>query len=819
MTRTTRFVVVLTGLMLLTAEPRGAAPLQMLLIRCEAETCGYQRIASFSIDGRNAVRPVGAAAETVDNASARRFQEVKFDRLAGLYRDVDGIFHTLGGDASVIDVAVPPKWSSKVPVPVASTWQRAILEFADIASPKVKTRLAPDNFTYLLVAANVEAAISEVLQRALDPAYRDPRRIAVVRGALQFKGSAVAEAQWREAVLARIRADLKRYDDQAGDPTTLMQTLGSAVALQVVYMEVDGGSANKELLDRVTAADDLLRRRLAIAETLRKAKLWDEYLVKLNQLGVVRWSLPGMLDQSREALRGSVAFHQERAEAHAKLTHLDRAFDEAALAADRSCNPLVAEAFYKARIDFVNKNMIASALEYNGANKLYLEQIVRELEQPPDPAKEETIKTRIAQGESMDANYLPLQWKNAEFLDKLGRFEEALDVVRRIERRVRLDRQQLEQTLKLDGQISNNLLDAVKRSAAEASKEFDAQRFQQAFDAAAKGLRADPNDALLLYYSAMSAAFVRQKDAAVRSIQTYLRNANVTCGPDDHPGKMLELYRQLMLPPRSAGDANGVPSWMSGIRYDPGRVFYDPVSLSLIQPITRIHAKDGLSTLFIREDRSFLVRSISTSRMPVSMPGATSPAAASTLFEAEPKYDRPTLSMIEIGSRATSAGERTAHALRFLSSPAVDPALVFRFTSRQIARGWTGNPFFHPLIWNGFYVFDLEYDPLGRVTKATPIREEAGSRVDPFSEPLEFTWDGNSQRLMTIRGMRSGYLRTLRYDKEGLLLAEDVTYQKAKGSIVYRYLPDSPQIVEARSLDNFYDKRERIAQFDVGTIR
>jgi len=169
--------------------------------------------------------------------------------------------------------------------------------------------------------------------------------------------------------------------------------------------------------------------------------------------------------------------------------------------------------------------------------------------------------------------------------------------------------------------------------------------------------------------------------------------------------------------------------------------------------------------------------------------------------------------MTEIGPRATSAGERTAYPLTYLTSPGVDPDLVFKFTGKQIARGWSGNPFFHPFVWTGIYVFDLTYDQLGRLATATPVQENAGARADPFSEPLQFTWEGDSKRLLSIRGTRSGYLRELAY-KNGRLEAERVSYPRGSGSIEYEYASESAVIVGAKSSDNFFDKRERVVVFD-----
>ena len=351
----------------------------------------------------------------------------------------------------------------------------------------------------------------------------------------------------------------------------------------------------------------------------------------------------------------------------------------------------------------------------------------------------------------------------------------------------------------------------LQKSQEETRKQLEAHKYESALEAAARGLRADPMNVPLLYQSALASAFLRRNADALRFIRTYLSDANIACAPAGEPEKLLELYQLMAVKQSASESADAMPNWISGKRYRPGEVFYDPVSLGFLQPVMRISSDDGLATVFSREDRSFLVKSIATSVG--NRKGAVPTGPATVIFEAEPKYDRQALSMLEVGSRATSAGERTSYSLTYLNSPGVDPDLVFRFTGRQIARGWAGNPFFHPFIWSGFYVFDLTYDRLGRVATATPIREAAGSRTDPFSEPLQFTWDGDSQRLLSIKGTRSGYLREMKY-KDNRLEEETVTYPRGHGTISYEYFADGVHLKSAKLEDNFYDKRERIVLFD-----
>jgi tetratricopeptide (TPR) repeat protein len=811
MSLTRRLAIGLAAVLLQTARPFAAQ--QRILVLCAADKCDFRAVAMFQVGGRQSIRLASAPAEKASAADLKAGREVRLDQIAGLYRDgASGVFYALGTDGKPRELAVPVKSGGKEGVTPASAWRGEMLEYSDAPNAKTKSAAGVESFAYLLVSADAEQAVFQLLQRLLEPGAADPRRPALIRGALDFTAKSPALQQWRDQLLGRMRADLKRFDEQEGDPATLADALGDALQVRSIYLQIGDEKQNKPLLDSVVAADDLFRRRVAVAEVFRKASFWDEYWLKLKQLGLAKWSVPNVLQNARDALGQISQLHQERARRYKADGHLDRAFDEAELAARNSCQVAVNEDFYQASVTLVNHNKIAAAVEYTGPEKAMLEQVVRELDQL-DPNREQVTIDRVRRGERLDPNYLPLQLKKAEFLDKLGRYSEALEVVRRIERRIPLDGRQLDDFLRLDGRITNNLSDAIQKSQEETRKQLEGQRYEAALEASAKGLKADPLNVPLLYQSALASAFLRRNADAIRFIRTYLSDANLACAPAGEPEKMLDLYRLLAVKLEARPVRDGIPNWISGMRYRPGDVFYDPISLGFLQPVQRISSEDGVATLFTREDRSFLVKSIATTIG--NRKASAGPQSAPTeTFEAEPKYDRQALSMLEIGSRATSAGERTAHALTYLNSPGVDPDLVFRFTGRQIARGWSGNPFFHPFIWSGFYVFDLSYDRLGRVATATPIREEAGSRTDPFSEPLQFTWDGDSTKLMSIKGTRSGYLREMVYGGDGRLESERITYPKGKGTITYEYLPASNQLRSAKAEDNFYDKRERIALFD-----
>jgi tetratricopeptide (TPR) repeat protein len=788
---------------------------QKVLVTCDGGTCEYRRVAGITVSGKRSVRALKSVSAAGASSDLKMGQEIPIDALHGLYRDpATGIIATLAENGTPETVVIPSKVNSKEAVQPAAVWQSATIEYRDSLKAKGGTGIKPGAFTALLTLSDTQEFVVDFLQFLINTRTSEPRLQPVIRAGLQFADKSPALVAWRSSLLSKMQTELTRYVQMDGDPTALAESLRDAVAARDVYLRIATPDKDQQdLVSRVSAADELFQRRFAIAQTFRKVAFWDEYLEKIDQLGLAKWSTPNLVKETREAIVQSVSFHHERA-AHFESGSLwDQAFDEAGRAAAlKPCDSSITDDFYRLRIEFVNNNMVPQVQSYDGRFKAQLDQIARELEQL-DTSKETSILERIARGEKLDARYLPLQWKKIEFLNMLGKFTEALDVVRKIERTTPMDKTSMEEALRLEGRISINLADARRKAEEEVKKQFANEKYQAALDAVITGLKADPSDMTLLYYGALAAGFLRQNELARQYTRTYLNSGSLVCAADGQPEKMLELY-QILLHRAALSQTAGVPNWVSGRRYMPGDAYYDPISLAFTQPVRMINTKKGSTTLFQWEDRSYVLRSISTFFQPQGN-NSTKSTTPTPVFGAEPRYDRKALSMLEIGSPATTTGQRNLYSLTYLNSPGVDPDLVFRFTGKQIARGWAGNPFFHPFIWTGFYLFDLTYDSLGRVITATPVKEEAGARPDPYSEPLQFTWQGNSNRLLTIHGVRSSYTRELAYDKQGRLKSEKISHPKGNGSIDYEYVNESLLPSAARADDNFYDRAQRIVQFEV----
>jgi hypothetical protein len=453
----------------------------------------------------------------------------------------------------------------------------------------------------------MDTAVVQFIQFLLDPSARDPRRTALIRGAIRFAGNTPPVQNLRNGLVKRMTDGLNRFNGKDGDPATFAKSLTDAVEASDFHRQIFMGGQDSELLAEVAAANQSFAVQTYITDSLRKAAYWDEFLIKLDQLGLKKWSLRDVVARAREAIGQSAQFHMANSDRYQNEKHLDRAFDEAALAAGANpCDGQIAQQYNDVRLSWVDDFRSAVSEPYAGDQRVRLEQIVRILDSSRSQTEPE-IRQQIEKGELLDPTYLPLQRKKAGFLNDWGRFQEALDVIVKVERTRSLDKVQrhppdkseYDDWLALDGLVNTNLDNARKSFVQQARLGLEGKvgnNLQASFGAALKatddGLKADPNNAVLLYYRAMAAAFLRQRDVSLTAIQKWLQNANLQCVNPGETGvtaatrtdQMLELNRVLLARNVRPDSKDGIVHWISGRSYKVNEVFSNRSSESIHPP-------------------------------------------------------------------------------------------------------------------------------------------------------------------------------------------------------------------------------------------
>jgi hypothetical protein len=749
-----------------------------------------------------------------DASTLRKGKTVRLSAIPGLYREPkSGLLRVLSRDGQLGEIAVPSKLPQGATTASAASAGVAI-EYREKAKSTAQVSVSIDQFVALLSGPRLEGAVVEFVRRETQAGEPHPLQKELIAGALLFSAGSTELQSWRDELRSTMRRSLDLFRGEGVDPARLEATLAEGLAAMRVHRLVALDGQTEEALQRdLTAEHRRLLERFAIASALKGAGMHDAFLEKLDQIGLARWSRPDLVAGVEESLRASAQWHHQQATALFASKQYERAFDEARLASTRAaCDSTINETYYRTRIEFVNKNMIPASPDYGKQDLNRLQQIVRELQgigqdAALTPERIEDVRKRIAEGERLDKDYLPLQLKKAEFLANLGELTASRDVVIRVERTVQLGRNAGEEWLGLDASLDGRLAALRQGTERLVNEQIANGQFKEASVTAATGLRAEPGNPRFLYLSAVAAAVQRDQQRARQFVEQYLRLTGLDCTDTGDVKKTLfELYRR-QAPRASASPADGrTPNWVSGALYHPGEVFYDPLSGSFQPRVGHSIAPQGSTAKSVqfRWD-GFMALSITTTVG--SRPGGLV-GRDRTELEIEPVYDQKHIYMSGIGAKANSAGQRKVMPLRYLNSPDFDPLLAAKFTGKVSKRGWAGNPFFHPFLWEDIFLFDLVYDELGRIKEAIPVTGDISRPRSPFSETLTFTWDGSSKRLLAISGAK--YRREMAYDSLGRLVAETITHPEGRGKIEYRYEGKTMQFKEVKCEDNFYERARRI---------
>jgi hypothetical protein len=788
---------------------------ESVLISCPGEgPCLYRRGFLVTVQGKNGVRSIGI--QSAGNPQLlRKARSIALNSLPGLYREPkSGMVRILGRDGRTGEVVIPSKLPTG-PFTASSAWAGVPFEYREQPKSKSRSMVPSDQFVAALTGPNFESAVVDFIRNEVKAPESHPRQKDLISGALQFAARSDALRKWRTEILGRMRESLDTFRAEKVEPTRLEATLEEGLAAMRIYQLIAAkGEEELALQQALTAEHSKLDTRFAIAEVLRKAGLYDPFLEKIKQIGIVRWSRSELVAGIEPALRASAEGHNKRAEELFAAKEFARAFDEAQTASTNApCNAAINSNFYKFRIEFVNKNINPIAQESLNDKRTMLQQIVRGLQESGQerdytPERSAYVRKLIDDGESLDKNYLPLQLKKAEFLASIGELASAQDVVTRIERTAGLYGSDKEDWLALDARLQRNLETTLQRALRVVKDHFENERYKEALAEAVTGLKADPANPKLLYYAAMAAAIQRDKPRTMEFLQIYLRLDNPGCTDiSDATKKLFDLYRRIEVIRPSEPVAEGkIPHWMSGEAYAEGEVYYDPYSGGFHPHVMSSVTEKGANET--RTDfrwEGFMVTSITTST------GYNLSSSRSIQLELEPKYSLERLFMTDVGPKANSAGERRLTALRYLNCPDLDLRLASTLSGNVKTRGWAGNPFFHPFLWKEIFIFDLVYDERGRIKEAIPVVTDVKRPRSQFSENLKFIWDGNSNRLLSIRGAK--YRRDLTYDREGRLIREKITYPKGSGKIEYEYAGRNKQPRRAKCEDDFYDRLTRLVQF------
>ena len=165
--------------------------------------------------------------------------------------------------------------------------------------PRAKTGVAVPlgHLVALLGGASPEAAVVDFIRVEIAAGQKHPRQKDLIAGATEFAASSAELQRWREELRGAMRASLDSFRAESVDPARLEAALDQGLAAMRVYRLVAPRSEQEEALQQeLTSTHRNLVERFAIAGVLQKTGLYDQYLEKMDQIGLARWSRPPLAD-------------------------------------------------------------------------------------------------------------------------------------------------------------------------------------------------------------------------------------------------------------------------------------------------------------------------------------------------------------------------------------------------------------------------------------------------------------------------------------------------------------------------------------------
>jgi len=748
----------------------------------------------------------------------KKFPQVEIVKSGTLRRHVGGylVRRSESGWEPVAADGAPVKTATSF----AALWTATVVSIQAQRSSKTATALRPGEIYAILPGTDRNEALANLIAdasnfRGLGEASEDAafaERMSLLVGVANSVTGPGA-TKLKQLLLSEMLAAGQRVSAgiaKAGDLTAGLKY--AEVSAQAYPKDAQQEEARTGL----SKTKKWLDERMAILKAFRAGDLWDAYLDKYDDFE--RWdgSFQDLRKSREQAFLESGQQHRARGEQFYKDKVYPRAMVELKLAQGRlPSDRQIADLIEKVKLDDEHQNAVTRVKVVEDPTSTIYRLITRRLQNADSyindgksaeaggrlteaDGKLTEAEGEILQAEGVDKGSPRIMLSRAKLLQARKQPLKALEILDDYARRVvddGGDGDKLRNTILLELKSTKEI-----KKAAVAKAESDGD-YVAALKTVQEGLDLDANDLDFLLHAGRLNAILRKNANAAELFENYLR---LSQGRDAEQKRRTEVYNTLPLVKAAIPDPDGKPNWFSGYHNPPG-IAYCPISLMPSARVAEVKAsRKQIANFQWTGDRLSSVQTLSQE------PGEREPKTAvyfDYFFKDRGGVRRVSVEPLEDAAaeglptpRFTAEGTAGAGKGIYLglpNHPVVDPLMVERLTGKRVATIIAGNPYFHPFVWDGIYVFIAEYDDKGRVKSARQI-PAAGQAP----RTLDFKWDG--LRLIEIAERGGDYKRTMTYNGDKLTM-ETIAFRGKSSKIEYKYKGD--QLLEAvcgedASLDN-----------------
>lgn len=779
-------------LLLSVAATSSQAAELVLILRPDGTSWQIEDARRITFNRKDRLRAGRSGAEELSGDEYKKLTPLQILRAGVLRKHAAGYLARKDGDSW--QPTAPDGANVKGATSYAALWESAQIVMETDRNAKHATPIRAADLFAILPGGDRDQAVADFLLdagnfRGLGEGNADAalaeRMSLLLFAAPSLSGPASGRVQ--EMLIFEMHSADQKLDSGVAHYSDLLYGLKFVELSQKVFpRDAAQGKARDALLNRKA----WLAQRMAILKALGAGELWDAVLEKYGEFDRYDSSFPEFQKLRTQAFQESGAGHYAEGKRLFGQRQYDPALRELKVAQQRSpADQEIATLIERVAIERDSTRPPPPPPDPNSPEQIQIMRHVRSAEQLIDNKRLKEAEEEISLAERLNKESPSIMLARAKLLRASGQRPQALAMLDQYERRVR--KEDWTSAEELRGQIVPELR-TLKEQAKDAIQKAEANGdYPAALASAQDGLTLDGNDPFFLLRGGLNSAILRKHTEAVELLNQYLRQSQGVSNESVQRGQVYDAIREVR---DTVDEPNGSPNWFSGYKSPPG-VSYCPISLAFNAPVNDVRGSRKQVTSYTWEGdrlKEIVVRSEQPGEKPFqvyfdyySNPRSvrrvsSEPIAGKGEPAANPRFTKN-------GPAGPEPGVYTA----LLNNPIVDPLMVEKLTGNRAAAIVTGNPYFHPFVWEGLYLFLVEYDKQGRVASAHQVA--AGSQPPAALHDFEFRWVGWRLQEISERGSGS-YHRTMTYAGDRLT-GESISYNNAHSKIEYKYRGD--HLVEA----------------------
>jgi hypothetical protein len=590
--------------------PAAQAGQFLVVTHTAAGAWAFQDVESISVNGKDKLRSGPLPAGTYDSKAIGKLAEVHLSAVSLVRRTAAGLVLSRTSGTANWQLLLPEDTNTKVADTAAKLWAGATLTVKADRKDKATVPVRLDEL-YAIIPTRDASASAALLATdigahqtpGVEPADAFRQLIALLPAAVKAYPDGAVSKTVSEFLSASLLKHLQQWQEGDAPITVLDDSLLLAGAADAAFPKADGLALLSESARTMRKALD---RKIAILRALAAGQQSDAFLTAYRDFEVYDKSFPDLARARISHMRASAASHvqialtlQANGDYVGAIRHLliARWRDPKLKEPDELLENVRLEA---ARLSVQRFAETRRGIDPRSPLQVQLQRKLLLAEQQLSDGKVAEAEKSLHEAELVDKDEPRLTLLQARFAVARGDQGKALALLDNFDG-IAISSQDFVEGEKLRASVQYTIQNSLSAERTKIESDLEQQRFAAALEWSADGLKLDNENPDFLYFAAVNSCVLRHCATAEPLLRRFLEVTDSSEGNREHRLTAMQLLGESVLSASDKPEANAKAksqlSWFSGAPLEQG-VFYDPVSLSFQNKVTRIDASDHLSVLY-----------------------------------------------------------------------------------------------------------------------------------------------------------------------------------------------------------------------------